>query len=222
MIDIIRNLRLVTKKINQSAQVARRDSKEIKLIVVSKNAGESEIAEVIGFGHKIFGENRVLVAKEKWLKLKKKYLGIELHLIGHLQTNKVKEAVQLFDVIETVDSEKLAKAIATESEKQGKWPEIFIQVNIGQEPQKSGIDPDFADQLIKLSQEQYQLKVTGVMGIAPLNCDPKPCFELLSTIARRNNLANISMGMSSDFEIAIACGATHIRIGSAIFAGKCF
>lgn len=217
MVTVADNLKLVTQKINQSAQNAGRNFNQINLVAVSKNANPQAIKDAINSGCKIFGENRVLDAKKKWFELKKESTQIKLHLIGHLQTNKVKEALQLFDVIETLDSEKLAKTIAVESEKQKKKPEIFVQVNIGREPQKSGIDPDFADQLIKLSQEQYQLNLTGVMGIAPLNCNPKPYFELLAAIARKNNLPNISMGMSLDFEIAIACGANYVRLGGAIF-----
>ncbi len=218
--DIEKNLREIKAKINDAAQNCFRKPSEINLVAASKTVDQEQIIKAIKLGCKIFGENKVSEAKEKWPELKLQFPEIKLHLIGHLQSNKAKEAVALFDVIESLDSEKLAESLAKEMKKQNKYPQIFVQINIGEEPQKHGIAPQIADEFIKTTIEKYQLPISGVMGIPPQNQNPALYFALLTTIARNNNLANISMGMSSDFETAISLGATHIRIGTAIFGQR--
>jgi pyridoxal phosphate enzyme (YggS family) len=218
--SIAQNLDSIKEKINQAAKNSRRNVDDINLVAVSKTIAAAPIEEAIQLGCKIFGENRVTEAKEKWPELKLKYPEIKLHLIGHLQSNKAADAVKLFDVIESLDSEKLAKILSFEMKKQNKFPEIFIQINIGEEPQKSGINPRDADQFIQSAINDYGLPVTGVMAIPPVGEDPALYFALLANIARNNNLKNISMGMSGDFEIAIAMQANFIRLGSAIFGQR--
>jgi hypothetical protein len=218
--DIKENLKEIKEKINKTAKDNGRKADEINLVAVSKNVSSAGILEAIACGCRIFGENKISEAKEKWPKLKEQYPQIKLHLIGHLQSNKAREAVALFDVIESLDSEKLAEILALEMKKQNKFPEIFIQINIGEEPQKHGIPPQNADEFIKTAINKYNLPITGVMAIPPQNEDPTLYFALLTTIARNNNLKNISMGMSADFETAITLGASHIRIGTAIFGQR--
>ena len=171
-------------------------------------------------GQRLFGENRVQEAAGKWPALRSAFPEIELHLIGPLQTNKVAEAVGLFDAIETLDREKLARALAGEMAKQGRRPACFVQINTGEEPQKAGIAPSLADPFIALCRGELGLPVEGLMCIPPQDADPAPHFALLRAIARRNALAGLSMGMSGDFETAIAAGATHVRIGTAIFGAR--
>lgn len=219
-INIEKTLNEIKEKINEAAKNCDRKNEEINLVAVSKNVDESSILEAIELGCKIFGENKISEAKEKWPEIKLKYPQIKLHLIGHLQSNKSGDAVALFDVIESVDSEKLAKILSEEMKKQNKFPEIFVQINIGEELQKHGIPPREADEFIKTLQDKYKLSVTGVMAIPPKDEDPTFYFALLTTIARNNNLKNISMGMSGDFETAIKLGSTEIRIGSAIFGDR--
>ena len=218
--NIAENINLIRSKINQAAKINLHNPSAINLVAVSKNFGSTEIEVAINSGCRIFGENKVNEAKEKWPKLKEKYPEIKLHLIGHLQSNKVKDAVKLFDVVESLDSEKLAEILAMEMTKQNKFLEIFVQINIGEEEQKSGISPQDADQFIKKAINDYKLNVTGVMGIPPANENPALYFALLTTIAKRNNLKNISMGLSGDYETAIALGANFIRVGSAIFGTR--
>lgn len=219
MSQIAQNLALIQQKINQTAKTFGRDAKEINLITVSKNFDEAAIKQAIACGCTIFGENKIQEAKEKWPKLKVEFPNIKLHFIGHLQSNKAKDAVALFDVIQTLDSEKLAAELKKEMAKQNKFPEIFAQINIGEEPQKSGILPQDANKLIQKINNDY-FKINGVMGIAPQNQDPALYFALLKKIADDNNLKNISCGMSEDFETAIAVGANFIRLGTAIFGTR--
>lgn len=218
--NIAENINLIRSKINQTAKKHGRDPAAVNLVAVSKNFGVTEIETAINSGCRIFGENKVIEAKEKWPELKEKYPEIKLHLIGHLQSNKAKDAVKLFDVIESLDSEKLAGILAEEMKKQKKYLEIFIQINIGCEEQKSGVLPEDADQFIRKIIDNYGLNITGVMGIPPANENPALYFALLTTIAKRNNLKNISMGMSGDYETAIGLGANFVRIGSAIFGSR--
>lgn len=220
MANIATNLEQIKAKINQTSRKHNRKPEEINLVAVSKNFDVDTISEAINCGCKIFGENKVSEAKEKWPDLREKYPDLKLHLIGHLQSNKAREAVKLFDVIESLDSEKLAEILALEIKKQNKSLEIFVQINIGEEEQKSGIAPIDADEFINKAKNIYGLNITGVMGIPPANEPPALYFALLTTIARRNNLKNISMGMSSDYETAIALGANYVRIGSAIFGKR--
>ncbi len=171
-------------------------------------------------GQRVFGENRVQEGKEKWPGLRADFPGIELHLIGPLQTNKVKEAVALFDVIETVDREKLAVELAKEIARAGRTPKLYVQVNTGAEPQKAGILPGEADDFIRRCRETHGLIISGLMCIPPADEPPSPHFALLAEIARRNGITTLSMGMSADYDPAIQLGATHVRIGSAIFGAR--
>jgi pyridoxal phosphate enzyme (YggS family) len=200
-----------------AARAASRKPEAVTLIAVSKTFSATEIEPVIAAGQRVFGENRVQEAKTKWPDLRGKWPGIELHLIGPLQSNKTAEAVQLFDAIHTVDRPKIAEAIASEMRRQGKALTLFVQVNTGREPQKAGIDPDLADAFLHECRDQHGLAIAGLMCIPPAGDDPRPHFEMLAEIARRNGLAQLSMGMSGDYPAAIACGATHVRVGSAIF-----
>lgn len=210
-------LRKVLAGVADAARAAGRKPEAVTLIAVSKTFGAAEIEPVIAAGQRVFGENRVQEAKAKWPALKAKWPDLELHLIGPLQSNKTAEAVQLFDAIHTVDRPKIAEAIAGEMRRQGKSLTLFVQVNTGREPQKAGIDPDQADAFLRGCRDQHGLSIAGLMCIPPADTDPKPHFEMLADIARRNGLAWLSMGMSGDYPAAIACGATHVRVGSAIF-----
>lgn len=219
-----RRLFLIEDKIKKACQLYQQDKTKINLIAVSKKQNIENINNAIASGCKIFGENYIKEAEEKWPEIKKNNPKIQLHFIGHLQSNKAANALDLFDCIESLDSEKLAlalkKAIKKESIKQQKNPEIFIQVNIGQEVQKSGIMPQDLKDFVKFSRGECGLNITGLMCIPPSNEAASPYFALLSKLARENNLKNLSMGMSADFEEAIALGATHIRIGTAIFGER--
>ena len=213
-------LKKVLNGLVQAARSAGRPADSITLIAVSKTFDTIEIVPVIEAGQRFFGENRVQEAKAKWPELKIRWPDIELHLIGPLQSNKAAEAVALFDAIHTVDRPKIAEALAKETRKQGRTPQLFIQINTGREPQKAGIDPDDADAFIQTCRESHGLKIAGLMCIPPVDEDPKQHFTLLADIARRNGLKGLSMGMSSDYPQAVACGATHVRVGSAIFGKR--
>lgn len=191
-----------------------------RLVAVSKTHSPEKIMEIYQRGQRIFGENRVQEAMGKWPQLRTDYPGIELHLIGPLQSNKAREAVATFDVIHTIDREKIARALKAEMTAQGRDLPCFIQVNTGEEPQKAGIAPKETDDFIRLCREEIGLNVTGLMCIPPVDEAPGPHFALLEKIARRNGLTQLSMGMSSDFGIAVSFGATHVRVGSAIFGGR--
>lgn len=187
------------------------------LVAVSKTQPWDAIAPVLAEGQAVFGENRVQEAAERWEGQRE---GLELRLIGPLQTNKSADAVTLFDVIETVDREKLARALAEAMAKTGKTPRLYIQVNIGEEPQKAGVAPSEADELIADCRHVYGLKIEGLMCIPPADIPPEPYFRRLAEIAERNGIAQLSMGMSADFEAAVACGATSVRVGSALFGAR--
>lgn len=213
-------LKKVLNGVLAAAQQAGRDPGAVSLIAVSKTFDAPEIVPVIEAGQRVFGENRVQEARAKWPALKMRWPDIELHLIGPLQSNKAAEAVQLFDVIHTVDRPKIAGAIAAEMRKQAKPLKLFVQVNTGREPQKAGIDPDQVDDFLRECREVHGLEISGLMCIPPAEEDPRPHFEMLAEIARRNGLSQLSMGMSGDYPAAIACGATHVRVGSAIFGTR--
>ena len=213
-------LALVRHRVDEAARRAGRDPAAISLIAVSKTKAAAEIRPALEAGQRLFGENRVQEAAGKWATLRQAYTGIDLHLIGPLQTNKAAMAVALFDAIETVDREKLARLLAQEMLRQHKRPICFIQINTGAEPQKAGVAPDAADAFIALCRDELKLPVAGLMCIPPADEDPAPHFDLLAAIARRNGLRQLSMGMSSDFELAIRHGATHVRVGSAIFGER--
>ncbi len=218
--DPVANLTAINQRIATAATAAERNPAEVTLVVVSKTYAAAAVRPILLAGHRCFGENRVQEAREKWAELTPDFPDTRLHLIGPLQTNKVRDAVGLFDVIETVDRPKLARVLAAEMARAGRFPHCLIQVNVGQEPQKAGVDPKDADALIALAIREYALPVIGVMGIPPLDQPSESYFKLLLNVAQKNNLKVVSMGMSSDFEAAISCGATHVRVGSAIFGDR--
>lgn len=192
----------------------------VELVAVSKTFGEDEIAPFLQAGQRLFGENRVQEAKDKWPGLRERYPDIELHLIGPLQTNKAREAVALFDVIETLDRDKLAGVLASEMERASRWLPCFVQVNIGGEPQKAGIAPEDAVNFVRRCRSEYGLNVVGLMCIPPDGVPAGPYFAQLAMLGRRAGVEHLSMGMSGDFEVAIAMGATHVRVGSALFGHR--
>ena len=210
----------VEQEIARACKDARRDRASVTLIAVSKTFGADAISPVIAAGQRVFGENRVQEAKAKWPGLMTAYPGIVLHLIGPLQSNKAKEAVALFDAIHSVDRPSICEALAKEIDTQKRRPELFVQLNTGEEPQKAGVAPAQADAFIARCREHYGLQISGLMCIPPINDAPAPHFALTAKIAARNGLQNLSMGMSADFAIAIQFGATHVRIGSAIFGHR--
>src|ERR1700749_29045 len=213
-------LALVEQEIVRACEDARRDRKSVTLIAVSKTFEAAAISPVIESGQRVFGENRVQEAKGKWPDLTASYPGLVLHLIGPLQSNKAREAVALFDAIHSVDRPSICQALAKEIESQKKHPELFVQINTGEEPQKAGIAPGEADAFIASCREVYGLHISGLMCIPPVDEPPAPHFALTAKIAARNGLKNLSMGMSADFAVAIAMGATHVRVGSAIFGHR--
>ncbi|WP_119390520.1 YggS family pyridoxal phosphate-dependent enzyme [Taklimakanibacter lacteus] len=210
----------VRQRIASAAIDAGRRPEDVTLVAVSKTFEASAIEPVIAAGQRVFGENRVQESKGKWPALKSRIQGIKLHLIGPLQSNKAAEALALFDCIQSLDREKLARVLADEIQRQGRSPELFIEINSGEEGQKAGIAPRAADRFIALCRETYGLGIAGLMCIPPADEEPALHFALLETIARRNGLKGLSMGMSADFETAIRFGATHVRIGSAIFGER--
>jgi pyridoxal phosphate enzyme (YggS family) len=218
--DPAANLADVHQRIAAAAKVAMRDPASVTLVAVSKTHGADRIEGLLRQGQRVFGENRVQEAERKYPALKAAWPGLELHLIGPLQTNKVRDAVALFDTIETVDRPKLAAALAQEMARSGRRPRCFVQVNTGEEPQKAGVHPTEADAFIKTCREEHKLPIEGLMCIPPADEEPALHFALLGKIAARNGLAILSMGMSGDFETAIRCGATHVRIGTALFGAR--
>ncbi|MGB5949864.1 MAG: YggS family pyridoxal phosphate-dependent enzyme [Parvibaculum sp.] len=213
-------LAAIRARINKAARAAGRDPREVTLVAVSKTFGAEDIAPLIEAGQRVFGENRVQEAAAKWPALKAAHADIELHLIGPLQTNKLAQALALFDAIHTLDRERLAAALVKARVEGAQLPRLFIQVNTGEEPQKAGIAPREADAFIARCREVHGLAIEGLMCIPPVDEEPALHFALLDKIARRNGLARLSMGMSGDFETAIALGATHVRIGSALFGSR--
>jgi len=211
------NLAALRERIARAARAAGRDPAAVKLVAVSKTHPAEAVAAALAAGQRLFGENRVQEAQAKYPALKAQHPDLKLHLIGPLQTNKVKDAVKLCDAIETVDRPRLAEALAKEMARQGRRLDCFIEVNIGAEPQKAGVAPDAADAFIAECRTRWELPLKGLMCIPPEGQDPAPYFNALAAIARRNDLSELSMGMSADFETAIACGATMVRVGTAIF-----
>jgi PLP dependent protein len=213
-LDYVRN------EIARACRDASRDPAEVTLIAVSKTFGPDAIEPAIAAGQRVFGENRVQEAKAKWPPLLSKHANVELHLIGPLQSNKAKEAVALFDAIHSVDRVSLCEALSKEIGKQKRQPILFAEVNTGAESQKAGVLPQDADAFLAACHDRYGLKISGLMCIPPLDEAPAPHFALSAKIARRNGLKFLSMGMSADFATAIAFGATHVRIGTAIFGQR--
>ena len=218
--DIAKNLLSVIQSIKNAATNVERNPADVSLVAVSKTHPAETIQLALNTGYRVFGENKVQEAEEKWPDLKSAYPDATLHLIGPLQSNKTKRAVQLFDVIETVDRIKIAKALAREMDAQNIRPECYIQVNTGEEPQKTGVLPADVDAFIKQCRDELKLPIVGLMCIPPAEDNPSLHFGLLSEMAKRNGLHNLSMGMSSDFEIAVEFGATSVRVGTAIFGSR--
>lgn len=218
--DIAANLAEVQARVADAARAAGRDPAGVTLVAVGKTFPADRMLPALTAGQRVFGENRVQEAEEKWPALRVRFPDIRLHLIGPLQSNKVRKAVEVFDVIETVDRPKLARALANVMTETGRRPDCFIQVNTGAEDQKAGVLPQDADAFIAQCRDDFALPVTGLMCIPPVDEEPSLHFQLLADIARRNGLAQLSMGMSADYEIAVQFGATHVRVGSAIFGGR--
>ena len=214
------SLARVQAEITAACREAGREPSSVTLIAVSKTFTAEVIEPVIAAGQRVFGENRVQEAKAKWPALRDAHAGIELHLIGPLQSNKAKEAVGLFDAIHAVDRPSIAEALAKEIAKQGRHPTLFVEVNTGEEPQKAGVLPQDADAFLAACRERYGLTISGLMCIPPFEEAPAPHFALTAKIAARNGLKLLSMGMSADFASAVMFGATHVRVGSAIFGNR--
>ena len=219
-IDAAGGYRLVRDRIAAAARDAGRPEADVMLVAVTKTIGPEPILSVIAAGQLDFGENRVQEAKSKWPELKAAHPSTRLHLIGPLQTNKVKDAVELFDVIHSIDRPKLAEAMAAELDRNKRRMTLFIQVNTGEEPQKAGVGPREAGDFVSFCRDDLRLPIVGLMCIPPLDEEPALHFALLAKIARDNDLAHLSMGMSGDLETAIALGATHVRVGTAIFGDR--
>ncbi|RUO97457.1 YggS family pyridoxal phosphate-dependent enzyme [Hyphomicrobium sp.] len=213
-------LKRVKDEIIAAAREANREAHSVELIAVSKTFEADAIRPVIAAGQRIFGENRVQEAERKWPPLKSEFPDLKLHLIGPLQSNKAKEAVAFFDAIHTIDREKIARAIAAEMTKQGRVLELFVQVNTGEEQQKAGVMPREAAAFVALCRDELKLPIAGLMCIPPVDEEPAVHFAFLAKLARELRLTGLSMGMSSDFETAVAFGATYVRVGSAIFGTR--
>lgn len=218
--DAVEQLAEVKAKIAAAMRAAGRDAGSVSLVAVSKTFGADAIRPVLAAGQRVFGENRVQEAMAKWPALRAEFPDVELHLIGPLQSNKAKEAVALFDVIESVDREKIAAELAREMKKQGRALRLYVQVNTGSEPQKAGVEPREAVAFVDRCRDVHGLSIEGLMAIPPAGENPGPHFALLEKLAREAGVEKLSMGMSGDFETAIAFGATGVRVGSAIFGGR--
>jgi pyridoxal phosphate enzyme (YggS family) len=209
----------VVSRLRAAEARAGRPEGSVVLVAVSKEQPADRVEAVLAAGHRVFGENRVQEAQGKWPGWRDRFGALQLHLIGPLQTNKARAAVALFDVIQTLDRARLADALARLAQERGASPEVFVQVNTGAEPQKAGVLPEDADAFIAEARAR-DLPVVGLMCIPPVDADPASHFRLLAAIAARNGLPNLSMGMSEDFETAVALGATHVRVGSALFGAR--
>ena len=218
--DIAGNLRAVRAEIAAAEKAGDRAAGSVTLVAVGKAHPAARSRAALTAGHRVFGENRVQEVEGKWPALKEAFPDTQLHLIGPLQTNKVRQAMALFDVFETVDREKLARALAKEMDRTGRRPDCLIQVNTGNEPQKAGVSPGQADAFIAQCRDEFDLPVKGLMCIPPVDDEPSLHFALLREIAQRHGLPWLSMGMSADYEVAIAFGATHVRVGTAIFGQR--
>jgi PLP dependent protein len=210
----------VRQRIADAARGAGRDPADITLVAVSKTHGADRVREMLDAGQRVFGENRVQEAQEKLPDLKSAYPDLELHLIGPLQTNKARDAVALFDVIQSVDRDRIAAALAKEMVHLGRRPACYIQVNTGEEPQKAGVAPADIDAFVATCRDTHKLPIVGLMCIPPVDEEPALHFALLTKIAARNGLSRVSMGMSADYETAVRLGATHVRVGSALFGAR--
>jgi PLP dependent protein len=220
MSNIRNNLQSVLQKIKAASDAADNTSQTVRLVAVSKGKPQEAVVAALEAGQLVFGENRVQEAKAKYSSLKLNYPHLELHLIGPLQTNKAEEAVKLFDVIQTIDRPKLAKHISEAATRTGRIPSCYIEVNIGLEPQKAGIEPNAVSEFLQYCQSTCKLNIVGLMCIPPQHSDPMPYFQKLKKLAEENGLKKLSMGMSADFEKAIRAGATEVRVGTAIFGSR--
>ena len=220
MSDTVTRLEAVRASVSRAAKDFGRRPDSVALIAVSKTKPAEPIAETLEAGQRLFGENYVQEAKAKWPALKERFPDAELHKIGPLQSNKAREAVELFDVIQSLDRESLARELAREIARAGRSPRLFVQVNTGEEPQKGGMLPGEVDDFLARCRDVHGLTIEGLMCIPPAEEPPSPHFGLLAKIARRNGLTGLSMGMSADYEAAIQLGATHVRVGSAIFGER--
>jgi PLP dependent protein len=220
MTNATARLASVQQRITTAAQAAKRDPSCVHLVAVTKTFGAEHITPVLDAGHRVYGENRVQEAKAKWPALRERYKDIELHLIGSLQSNKAREAVHLFDAIHTIDRPKIAEAIAGEMAKQGRRLKLFVEVNTGEEAQKAGVMPKEAAGLVRLCREELELDICGLMCIPPHEEPPGVHFAFLAKLAGELGFAQLSMGMSADFETAVAFGATYVRVGSQIFGQR--
>ena len=209
----------ISSRIDKAAKTAERVPGSVALIAVSKVQPVQRVRDVLNSGHRLFGENRVQEAAGKWPELRRQYAGVQVHLLGPLQTNKVRQALNLFDAFHSLDRIKLARKLAGEVQARGACPQLFVQVNTGAEPQKAGVLPDDADGFVSECQSM-DLPVAGLMVIPPVNEDAADHFAMLAGIATRNGLAGLSMGMSSDFELAVKMGATHVRVGTGVFGSR--
>ena len=218
--DVAARLRAVRERIAVVEAGAEREPGSVTLVAVAKTHPEEVVREAIKAGHRVYGENRVQEAKSKWRALREAVPDVELHLIGPLQTNKARDAVSLFDTIETVDRPRLAAALAREMDRTGRRPSCLVEVNTGEEARKAGVHPAEADDFIAACRDEYGLPVEGLMCVPPLDDEPALHFALLAEIARRNGLQCLSMGMTADFETAIRFGATHVRLGTAVFGPR--
>ena len=218
--NVISNFKRTLLQVNKAACISKRRVSDIKMMAVSKTQTANTIRPLLEIGHLVFGENQVVEAEQKWPNLQRQFPNTQLHLIGALQANKVKRAVGIFDVIQTVDRLKIAKKITREAQEQNRMVECYVQINVGEEKQKAGVFPNVADEFISECLNEVMLPLTGLMCIPPQGHDPGPYFNLLATIGKRNSLKNLSMGMSEDFSVAISCGATEIRVGAGIFGAR--
>jgi pyridoxal phosphate enzyme (YggS family) len=210
----------IRSRIDAAADAAGRAPASVALIAVSKVQPEDRVRAVLAEGHRLFGENRVQEAEGRWLPLRAEFPDVRLHLVGPLQTNKLARALDLFEAIHSLDRDSLARKLAAAVQARGACPDLFVQVNVGEEPQKAGVAPADLDAFVAACQGSYDLPLAGLMCIPPADDDPAPHFATLAAMAARNGLAGLSMGMSGDFEAAIAAGATHVRVGSAIFGAR--
>jgi hypothetical protein len=218
--DVAQNIADIQGKIDAAARAIDRDPAQVALIAVSKKQPDARVQAALDAGHRVFGENRVQEAQGRWTERRQQVPDLELHLVGALQSNKAKEAVGLFDALHSVDRESVAKALAKEIAKQGRRPALFVQINTGEEAQKAGIAPNDADAFIAWCRDELDLPIVGVMCLPPVDEEPAPHFALLAKIAARNRLSQLSMGMSGDYETAVQLGATHVRVGAALFGER--
>ncbi len=220
MTSISENRRAILERMSQAVRESGREPESVHLIAVSKFQPEESVREALRSGQRVFGENRVQEAKTKFATIKQETQDIELHLIGPLQTNKAEDAVRLFDVIQTIDRPNLAEAVAKAIRKTGRNPRLYVEVNIGNEPQKAGIAPDKLAEFLTYCREKCGLTITGIMCIPPHDAPPEPFFKAMKILADQHKMSHLSMGMSADFEAALRCGATEVRVGTALFGER--